>query len=76
MSQTSVLDDQLKIAAASLRSYRRKGDVTLISFWQTQVDRLLDQLNDLNKVDQTSQERDSVGIAVLPGDGHLQGLDL
>jgi uncharacterized protein YdaU (DUF1376 family) len=43
VSQTNVLDDQLKVAAASLRGYRTKGDATLISFWSRQIDRLLDE---------------------------------
>jgi len=43
MPESPVIDNRLKIASATLRSYRRLGDPVLIDFWQTEVDRLLDR---------------------------------
>ena len=42
MPATNVIDNRLKIAAASLKGYRRTGDEVLTQFWQAEVDRLLD----------------------------------
>lgn len=42
MADTNVIDSRLKIASASLISYRRRGDVLLTAFWEREVDRLLD----------------------------------
>jgi len=43
MPETPVIDGRLKLATASLRSYRKRGDQVLIDFWSKEVDRLLDK---------------------------------
>jgi hypothetical protein len=42
MPNDNAIDARLKIASASLKGYRRRGDKVLTEFWQQEVDRLLD----------------------------------
>lgn len=73
MAATNVIDRRLKIASASLKSYRRTGDIILSDFWEREVDRLLDAKLAAQAPQPPTEEGTDHGTGLLHRDRSAQG---